>query len=129
MKKVICFLSMKKKKYVVFRQTYQSQLRRDSLSVLGVPVESQESVQLRHHNSHTDVESEEVSQAIADGTKQLDFNQGVNIPCEKQKMVNSGLEKHPSPFSDLNSMKGSLTSVLSSKMYIGSRSFLFFLYI
>ena len=75
---------MKKKKYVVFRQTYQSQLRRDSLPVLGVPVESQESVQLRHHNSHTDVESQVVSQTVADGTKQLDFNQGVNIPCEKQ---------------------------------------------
>ena len=82
MKKVICFLSMKKK--CCISSTYQSQLRRDSLPVLGVPVESQESVQLRHHDSNTDVESEEVSQAIADGTKQLDFNQGVNIPCEKQ---------------------------------------------
>ena len=68
----------------MFRQTYQSQLWRDSLLILCVPVESQEPVQLRHHDSNTEVESQVVGQTICDETKQqLDFKYCENIPSEK----------------------------------------------
>ena len=67
----------------MFRQTYQSQLWRDSLLILCVPVESQEPVQLRHQDSNTEIESQVVCQTICDEAKQLDFKYCENIPSEK----------------------------------------------
>lgn len=57
-----------------------------------MPVESEESVSLRQHDAHEDVQSEVVGQTISDGAQKLDFHHCVGITQEKGRNAGESVD-------------------------------------